>query len=599
MAEQLLLDQLGELERTCYCGQVTEDKVGETVTLAGWVETRRDLGNLIFLDLRDREGIVQCVASPGRPGVLKKAKKVRSEFVVGVEGKVVRRGEDVVNPSLKTGMVEVQIDHLHVFNTSLPLPFPISEATSAIEETRLRYRFLDLRRGSMQRNLRLRHEAALATRRILDSLGFLEIETPILTRSTPEGARDYLVPSRVHAGQFYALPQSPQIFKQILMISGFDKYFQIVKCFRDEDLRADRQPEFTQIDIEMSYPRPETVFKVVEQMLVEIFKVIGAEPELPFPRMSYDEAMSRFGTDRPDTRFGLELTDMGAVFEETPFNVFRTILQGGGMVKGIRVPGKADYSRKDLDLLGEVVGRYGAKGLAWIKKLEDGFKSSLPKVVPEPELSAACDEAGLEAGDILLMVAGTSKVVHGSLAALRLHLGQQLDLIDGERWDFLWVYDFPLFEWDEETKRYYAMHHPFTSPKPEDLDKLESDRGAVRSQGYDVVLNGLEIGGGSIRIHQEEVQKRVFHALNIGEEEAEERFGFLLEALRYGAPPHGGIAMGLDRIVMLLAGASSIREVMAFPKTARGVDLMCQAPSEVDPKQLDELHIEIKDRDLE
>ncbi|HSR69368.1 MAG TPA: aspartate--tRNA ligase [Acidobacteriota bacterium] len=591
----MALDQLGEWERTCYCGEVDESFVDRTVTLMGWVETRRDLGNLIFLDLRDREGVVQCVASPGRPGVLEKAKKVRSEFVLAVEGKVVRRGEEVINPSLKTGMVEVQISHLRVLNGSEPPPFAITEAASAVEETRLRYRFLDLRRSSMQRNLKLRHQATMATRRVMDSMGFLEIETPILTRSTPEGARDYLVPSRLYPGQFYALPQSPQIFKQILMISGFDKYFQIVKCFRDEDLRADRQPEFTQIDIEMSFPRPETVYRVVEKMLVEIFKVIDVEPGIPFKRMTYDEAMNRFGTDRPDTRFGLELSDVGEAFAETPFNVFRKILEGGGMVKGIRVSGKAGYSRKELDLLGEVVGRYGAKGLAWIKRQEGGFKSSLPKVVPEAELSAACAKAGAEEGDIVLMVAGTFKVVHDSLAALRLHLGQELDLVEKDRWDFLWVYDFPLFEWDEETRRYYSVHHPFTAPAPQDLDKIESDPGAVRSLAYDVVLNGLEIGGGSIRIHQEDVQKRVFTALGISPQEAQDRFGFLLEALRYGAPPLGGIAMGVDRIVMLLAGATSIRDVMAFPKTARGVDLMCQAPSQVDAKQLDELHIQVKE----
>ncbi len=588
------MESLGTLERTLYCGQVGEQHVGQRVTVMGWADRRRDLGNLIFLDLRDREGIVQVVVNPSRPEALEKAKQVRAEYVLAVTGTVVERAADTVNPELPTGTVEVLTEQLHVLNAAQTPPFPVNEHTDAAEDTRLRYRFLDLRRPRLQRNLRLRHQIALEVRKQLDEDGFLEIETPFLTRSTPEGARDFLVPSRLHAGHFYALPQSPQIFKQILMISGFDRYFQIVRCFRDEDLRADRQPEFTQVDIEMCFPQPEHVFDLVERTLVRVFRLAGVEAPRPFPRLGFDEAVSRFGTDRPDTRFGLELVDVGEVFRETPFQIFAKILAEGGAIKGIAVPGAASYSRKQLDLLTEFVQGQGAQALSWIRRGPEGWKSSLPKVVPETQLEAAAEAAALAEGDLLAMVAGKPAVVHSALAALRLHLGRELSLIPDSH-AFLWVQDFPLMEWDEQEQRYYSLHHPFTSPKDEDVARLEDDPAGVRAKAYDVVWNGLEIGGGSIRIHRPELQQRVFQVLGIGPEEAEAKFGFLLEALRYGAPPHGGIALGLDRIAMLLAGESSIRDVMAFPKTARGLDLMCGAPSPVDDRQLRELHIKVTD----
>ncbi len=588
------MEHLGDLERTCYCGAVTESLVGTTITVMGWVDRIRDLGNLVFIDLRDRSGIVQVVSDP-ESGCLEKARQVRPEFVLAVVGEVVRRSSDTVNPEIPTGTVEVRVQELRVLNRAQTPPFPINEDVTASEETRLRYRFLDLRRRPLQENVLLRHRVCLEVRRELDAQGFLEIETPFLTKSTPEGARDYLVPSRVHRGHFYALPQSPQLFKQLLMVSGFDRYFQIVRCFRDEDLRADRQPEFTQVDIELSFPTIETVFELVERLLTRMFSAAGIQVRTPFARMRYADAVDTFGTDRPDTRYELTLRDVGGAFEQTPFQVFRQILEEGGVVKGIPVPVGQEYSRKDIDNMTEFVKQYGAGALSWIRLLpEGGVKCSLPKVVPEDELRRAAALAGLEAGQYLLMVAGPRRVAHDALAALRQHLAVRLDLIPKDRYDFLWVYDFPLLEWDAEEQRYVALHHPFTSPRDEDLDRLATDPANVLAKAYDVVLNGLEIGGGSIRIHREDVQRQVFDALRIEREEAEERFGFLLEALRFGAPPHGGIALGLDRIIMLLAGEKSIREVIAFPKTAKGVDLMCAAPSTVSEKQLKELHIQLR-----
>ena len=589
-----MLDRLGDLERSCYCGEVEEALEGSRVTVMGWVETRRDLGQLIFLDLRDRQGLVQAVLSPGRPEALARAKQVRSEYVVAATGTVVRRSDETINPSMPTGKVEIQVDELRVLNRSETPPFAIGEGAPPSEEIRLRHRFLDLRRPRMQRNLVLRHQATQALRRFLDGEGFVEIETPLLTRSTPEGARDYLVPSRLYSGQFYALPQSPQIFKQLLMVSGFDRYYQIVRCFRDEDLRADRQPEFTQVDIEMSFARPEMVFDLVEGLLEGVFALRGISVPRPLPRLRHSQAVERFGSDRPDTRFGLELCDLSAAFAETPFQIFRKIVSQGGLIKGIALAGGARYSRRELDELSTVVQALGAAGLAWIKREESGFKSSLPKVVEQVELEKAAEMGGLLAGDILLMVAGASRTVHDSLGALRMHLARQENLIPEGRHDFLWVCDFPLFDWNEDQKRWESLHHPFTSPHDDDLEKLDSDPGSLRSKAYDVVLNGMEIGGGSIRIHQEEVQKKVFDALKIHPDEAQSKFGFLLEALRFGAPPHGGIALGLDRILMLLAGESSIREVIAFPKTARAQDLMCGAPSSVSDRQLRELHLKIR-----
>ena len=581
--------------RTHYCGLLSASHATEQVTLMGWVHNRRDLGNLIFLSLRDREGIVQVTVDSESVDAFEMAKQLRSEFVVLVQGKVVHRSPETVNPDMPSGDIEVLADKVIVLNQSDTPPISLSEKVDVSEENRLRYRYLDLRRPQYQRNLKLRHQIALEVRKQLDSEGFLEIETPFLTKSTPEGARDYLVPSRLQEGHFYALPQSPQIFKQILMISGFDRYFQIVRCFRDEDLRADRQPEFTQIDIEMSFVNRELVFTTVESLLAGIFRLIDVEIPIPFPRLSYHQAVERYGTDRPDTRFGLELVDLSSGFETSQFRVFRSILESGGIIKGICLRAGADLSRKQLDQLAAFIKTFGAQALTWIKHLPEGIRSSLPKVVTEPELERICELAGSKAGDILLIVAGQPKVVHDSLAALRSHVAAQRDLIPAS-WNLVWVQDFPLLEWDDEDARYYSLHHPFTAPLVADLDLLESNPASALAQAYDVVLNGIEIGGGSIRIHQTDVQRKIFQLLGIGDEEAELRFGFFLEALRYGAPPHGGIALGLDRIAMLLAGETSLREVIAFPKTARALDLMSGAPSPVTPEQLKELRLAVRPR---
>lgn len=589
------MELLDNWQRTSYCGTPRLAQVGREVTVMGWVHARRDHGGVTFIDLRDRSGIIQAVCNPQvSPAAHAAAKDVRSEFVLAVRGTLTKRPPDTVNPNLPTGEVEILVTELRVLNASRTTPFPIDDVTEPAENVRLRYRYLDLRRPQMFKNLQLRHRLAKKVRDYLDSEGFLEIETPFLTRSTPEGARDYLVPSRVNPGMFYALPQSPQLFKQLLMVGGIDKYFQIVRCFRDEDLRADRQPEFTQIDIEMSFVRPVDIFRLTEGMLVALCRdVRGVELQTPFPRLSYAEAMARFGNDKPDMRFGLELHELTDLFRETEIQVFTEVITKGGVIRGLIVP-HAPFSRKELDDLNPLAVSFGAKGLAWIRLTAAGWQSPLAKFVSDTRKSAIASALGLKEGDLLVMVADQEKVVCDVLSRLRLFLGEKLGLIPRDELRFVWVTDFPLLEYDEEAGRYVAMHHPFTSPREDDAPLLETAPSRVRALAYDLVLNGVELGGGSIRNHRLEVQQKVFAALGIGETEAQDKFGFLMEALSYGAPPHGGIAFGFDRLVMLLAGAESLREVIAFPKTAKAVCLMTQAPSPVEPKQLKELHIKLE-----
>jgi aspartyl-tRNA synthetase len=559
----------------------------------GWVDRRRDFGNLLFIDLRDREGITQVVIrSDANREVLERAKELRPEFVLAVRGTVMRRSAETVNPALKTGEIEIAAAEIRILNVAKTPPFPINEDSEASEDTRLQYRYLDLRRTRLQKNIILRHQVTFDIREYLNDRGFLEVETPILTKSTPEGARDYLVPSRIQPGKFFALPQSPQLFKQLLMISGFDKYFQIVRCFRDEDFRADRQAEFTQIDIEMSFARPVLIFELIEPMMVKIFARAGVSVATPFPRMPYQESMDRYGSDKPDTRFGMELIDLSRDFAESQFGIFRDAVQSGGTVRGMVVEGGEAYSRKQLDDLTDYAKQLGASGLAWIKRGIE-LKSSFPKTVGPDELERIVSRAGAATGSLLLLIAGKYRSVTESLGALRLHVARQQGLIPQDRYSFLWVQDFPLVEYDDREKRYFACHHPFTSPADADLELLASDPGKVRAKAYDLVLNGTEIGGGSIRIHRQDVQRKAFQVLGLDEREAEKKFGFFLEALQYGTPPHGGIALGLDRIVMLLAGEKSIRDVIAFPKTARATCLMTDSPSEVSAEQLKELHLKI------
>ncbi|RBP94022.1 aspartyl-tRNA synthetase [Cytobacillus firmus] len=580
--------------RTYFCGEVTEKAIGEKVSLKGWVQKRRDLGGLIFVDLRDRTGIVQVVFNPEvSPEALAAAEKIRNEFVLDIEGEVIAREEGTINENLKTGRIEIKAEKVTIINEAKTPPFVIDDKTDVSEDVRLKYRYLDLRRPVMFDTFKMRHQVTKAMRDFLNGEGFLDVETPILTKSTPEGARDYLVPSRVHPGEFYALPQSPQIFKQLLMVGGFERYYQIARCFRDEDLRADRQPEFTQVDIEMSFMSQEEIIGLMENMMKKVMKEVkGLDVQLPFPRMTYQEAMDRFGSDKPDTRFGMELTDLSEIVKESSFKVFAGAVASGGQVKAVNVKnGAGKYSRKDIDALTEFAAVYGAKGLAWLKAEEDGLKGPIAKFVTEDEQKAFYAALSVEPGDLLLFVADRKNVVADALGALRLKLGKELDLIDQSKFNFLWVTDWPLLEYDEEEGRYYAAHHPFTMPAREDLDLLDKDPAQVRAQAYDLVLNGYELGGGSLRIFERDVQEKMFSVLGFSKEEAVEQFGFLLEAFEYGTPPHGGIALGLDRLVMLLAGRTNLRDTIAFPKTASASCVLTEAPGEVSQSQLNDLHL--------
>ena len=597
-----MLEHMGDWKRTDYCGSLRAEDIGREVILMGWVQSNRDHGGVIFVDMRDREGIVQVVFNPQtNREIHEKASALRDEWVIAVSGRVTNRSPETINPNLPTGEIEVIAGDFRILNTSKPLPFLIENEIKVDELLRLKHRYLDLRRPHMKDKIITRHKVVSATRNYLNGEGFIEVETPYLTRSTPEGARDFLVPSRLNPGEFYALPQSPQLLKQTLMISGLDRYYQIVRCFRDEDLRADRQPEFTQIDLEMSYVNEDDIMTVVEGILKSIFKEAkGMDIPTPFKRMKHEEAMLRYGSDKPDTRFGLELEDVTNIFRESGFQVFSGAVKKGGIIKALRLKGKAgELSRKELDDLGETAKSLGARGLAWIRVSGGEWQSPIIKFLSDKEKEELQQRLALEDGDIVFFGADTPYIVNMVLSHLRLELGERLGMIDHTRFDFLWVEDFPLLDYDHNEKRYVAMHHPFTSPREEDLHLLDDEAGKVASRAYDVVLNGVEIGGGSIRIYRKDIQEKIFHAIGLTAEQATEKFGFLLEALEFGAPPHGGIALGLDRIVMLITGANSIRDVIAFPKTQKGACPLTEAPSAVEPGQLLELglKLDVKNKD--
>ncbi|MDM5334627.1 aspartate--tRNA ligase [Ureibacillus composti] len=583
-------------QRTHACGEITEQHVGEKVVLKGWVQRRRDLGGLIFVDVRDRTGIVQVVFGDDAPEALQLADKIRSEYVIEIEGEIILRDESQVNPNISTGKIEVVASSIQIINEAKTPPFAIEDKVEVGEDLRLKYRYLDLRRPAMYNTFKLRSDITRSIRNFLQNEGFLEVETPILTKSTPEGARDYLVPSRVHEGEFYALPQSPQLFKQLLMVSGFEKYFQIARCFRDEDLRADRQPEFTQVDIETSFMSMDEIIEMNERLIQTVMKEAkGIDVQLPFQRMSYKEAMARFGSDKPDVRFGLELVQLSEIVKDSSFKVFTAAVESGGEVKAINVKANADkYTRKDIDALTEFASIYGAKGLAWIKVTEEGFTGPIAKFFEGQIVEDIMKATDAEPGDLLLFVADQSSVVAAALGALRSKLGKELGLIDESIYAFLWITDWPLLEYDEEAGRYTAAHHPFTRPFDEDIEKMDTNPSEVRAQAYDIVLNGYELGGGSLRIFERDLQEKMFELLGFSKEDAQEQFGFLLEAFEYGVPPHGGLAFGLDRFVMLLAGRNNLRDTIAFPKTATASDLLTSAPSEVSDAQLKELNLAVK-----
>jgi aspartyl-tRNA synthetase len=588
-------EQLGDLTRTHTCGALRPENVGADVVLLGWVHRVRDLGGLLFVDVRDREGITQVVFDADDEALLHKAKRLRSEYVVGMAGRVQRRDGETVNPKIATGEVEVSVARLAVLNEAQTPPFSVADDAPVSEDVRLKYRYLDVRRPRMLANLTLRHKVTATIRHYFDEQGFLDVETPLLTKSTPEGARDYLVPSRVHPGEFFALPQSPQLFKQLLMVGGIEKYVQIARCFRDEDLRADRQPEFTQVDVEVSFARADTIFALIEPLMARVFAAAGRPVETPFPRLTYADAVAKYGSDKPDLRCGMEIQDIGALFTESSFRVFREIVASGGTVRGLVVPNAGGYSRSEVDGLVDLAKTLGGSGLVWARRAADGaITSSIMKALGEASVRAMLDATGTAPDGLLLVAAGEPDAASTLLGQYRLRLARRDGLLAPDATAFAWVVDFPLLEWDGDARRWVAMHHPFTSPRDEDIPLLETDPGRARAKAYDLVLNGNEIGGGSIRIHDATMQQKMFSLLNIGLEEAELRFGFFLEALRYGTPPHGGIALGLDRLVALLAGEASIRDVIAFPKTAAAADQMAGAPSTVDERQLRELHLQVR-----